>query len=98
MTIPLCVLYFSTPECTCTGPGTASCPNAVCVLVPPQAKAQLEETFRMTLEEKDEKINVMQTQVLYIHVHVQYIVHVRTHAHVHCKCILTSFKRGAKFY
>ncbi|CAI8001645.1 Golgin subfamily A member 4 [Geodia barretti] len=28
------------------------------------AKAQMEDTFRLTLEEKDEKINVVQTQVL----------------------------------
>ena len=28
-----------------------------------QAKAQMEESFRVTLEEKDEKIHVMQTQV-----------------------------------
>lgn len=29
-----------------------------------QAKAQLEETYRLMLDEKDEKINVMQTQVM----------------------------------
>lgn len=28
-----------------------------------QAKAHMEETFRLTLEEKDEKISVMQMQV-----------------------------------
>ena len=28
-----------------------------------QAKAHMEEAFRLTLEEKDEKINVMQMQV-----------------------------------
>ena len=41
-----------------------------------QAKAQLEATFTLMLEEKDEKITVMQTQVLYANTHAAAVLDV----------------------
>lgn len=57
-------------QCTCEHAlhGNLILSTCLCVTgsdcVSMQAKAQLEETYRLMLDEKDEKINVMQTQVI----------------------------------
>ena len=39
-----------------------------------QAKGHMEETFRLALDEKDEKITVLQTQVLYMYIYLCIVV------------------------